>query len=262
MNTYSIIALGGLVLGSILPSYARADQDVPVRREVTIEQAVQGEFDGLEGKFQQIVWNRMYLDITSITIDPAKYAIELRQANEFGSDLGKLIDVVSQTGAIGGINGGFYEGNKEPSGLVVQDGKKLHDITSYGGSGIFFIDKAGKAGIMSRAEYAGQDFKLALQCGPLLVKNGESAVKSYAVSDRSNRRSVVALDKEGHVDFLVVDPIKLKDLSDFLAERYVSAMNLDGGPSTKIYLNDDGQVTQYGSNYVAVNFLLIKEKPN
>jgi uncharacterized protein YigE (DUF2233 family) len=93
----------------------------------------------------------------------------------------------------------------------------------------------------------------------LLVENG-IAKQLVVRRETFDRRSVVAIDREGAVSFLVVDPISLQNLATFLSTRYVTALNLDGGPSSRLYVNDHGKVTETGSHYVAINFLLIQDK--
>jgi uncharacterized protein YigE (DUF2233 family) len=112
--------------------------------------------------------------------------------------------------------------------------------------GTFFVQD-GRPAIRSNIyePYNGELFDQAIQAFPMLVLDGEQAYTDTA-RDRSTRRTVIAIDSSGRV-LLIVTPrigLTLLDLAAWLAQsdmEIVDALNLDGGGSTMLHLQDVDQ---------------------
>ena len=99
------------------------------------------------------------------------------------------------------INGGFYETDGEPMGLVRAGGRERHGLGERGGSGVFYVSGA-VPHIVHRDAYPSSEGGDALQSIDRLVAGGRSVV-SEAASDRRAARSAVAIDAEGALHLVV-----------------------------------------------------------
>ena len=230
------------------------------RGQSTLRTTAEETFDGLEGAIERTTFNGRDITITSITFDPNLYALHVVSAPD--KNLFKLEDAMNKGDYIGGINGGFYESDHTPTGLVVRNGIKTNPLTPKTVcSGVFWLDSDNNPYIQHTDHFKeSPDVVWALQCGPLLVDNGSDRLQGIEMpygNDFPTRRSVISIDNQGNIQLSVIDPIGLHDLSAFMATRSEYALNLDGGPSSRIFLDDNGDTTAYGSNYVTKDFLMI-----
>jgi hypothetical protein len=134
------------------------------------------------------------------------------------------------------INGGFFDENAHPLGLLVGDGKEMSPLRKVD-QGLFLISM-GKPIIQHTRDPLPPGVETALQSGPRLVVNG----KALQLKPQVSRRTSICLPGDGTV-MLVVFPtaISLSDLAEALARPVAegglgcwSALNLDGGPSTQL----------------------------
>jgi len=176
------------------------------------------------------------------------------KAREFTSRM------VARSGAIAGVNGGFFASRGGTLGLVVIDGKMLcppvdfrppRTIIAQDRQGRFFIDRARlNQGILLGAD--GQplpDLAWALGGGPQLLAGGRVAVTAdqEALGPRGNDitrragRTAVGIKDDGSLAlFTISGPVNngrqgmsLEEAAGLLRTRgVVRAMNLDGGNST------------------------------
>lgn len=134
------------------------------------------------------------------------------------------------------VNGGFFDENERPLGLVVSDSKETNPVRKVD-QGIFLI-AAGKPAIQHSREPLPYDIDMALQSGPRLVVGGHA----LSLKPQVSRRTSVCLPGDGTVMIATVPvPISLSDLAASLvlstAEGGLGcweALNLDGGPSTQL----------------------------
>jgi len=177
--------------------------------------------------------------VSVVRIDTAQARLQMRYApNDPRSvrmwQLASAADVV--------INAGFFNEQKQATGLLIADGKVFGK--PYVGFGGMFSIRAGKPQLQWLAikPYA-QDKQItqAVHSFPMLVVNGK-VVDGIPENGDRNRRSFVALDRQGRVILGVCySPVwTLTDLARYLAndaELNVSdALNLDGGASTGLWV--------------------------
>ncbi|WP_069802903.1 phosphodiester glycosidase family protein [Thermogemmatispora onikobensis] len=152
-----------------------------------------------------------------------------------------------QKGALAVINGGYFNDQGEATGLVVSDGQVYG--TSYSGfGGMLYVDSQGAIHLRSLSQYPyspGEQLQQATQSSPMLVLPGGKRTQFNADAS-SNRRTVVALDKEGRLLFIISPEaaFSLDEFDDLLLASDLNidvALNLDGGSSTGMYLNASGQ---------------------
>lgn len=140
------------------------------------------------------------------------------------------------------VNANFFDPEYRALGLVVSDGAAFgRPYRDRGGTLIVKGDDISIRSFRSGLPQQNQGIDQAIQGFPLLVENGAQAYFDQS-SARRARRTVVAQDTSGRVLILVTPllGLSLADLSAYLAATdldIVTAMNLDGGGSTMLYLN-------------------------
>jgi len=150
------------------------------------------------------------------------------------------------------INGGYFDQQNRATGLVISNGQVFG--TSYSGfGGMLSVDGQGRLRLryLVQQPYGpGEQLKQATQSAPMLVLPGGKRAK-FSANAASSRRSVVAMDKQGRLLFIVSPGLvfTLDELADHLVNSDLSinvALNLDGGSSTGLYVNA-------GSQHVAID---------
>jgi hypothetical protein len=152
------------------------------------------------------------------------------------------------------VNGGFYEPDESPSGWLVSEGVSLAPANRRGGSGSFVVrdGRAEIAPVSPTLPVSVPEF--ALQCGPRLVEPG-GALGIRADDGKRAARTVLCLREGGYeLDIVLAwtrngdrDGPTLLQMARWLMGGLLpsdpsgceAALNLDGGPSTGIYLRDD-----------------------
>jgi len=156
------------------------------------------------------------------------------------------------------MNGGIFD-RGDPLGLHIEDGKILNPLNLKNGegnfylkpNGVFYVDHAGKAGILESNEYVKSNIqpKIALQAGPMLIQNGKIHPKFNADSKNHKHRNGVGIDKDGKVIFAITETgnkqKKFPNLYEF-SELFKSlncdnALFLDGDLSMMV-VNPEGKI--------------------
>ena len=142
------------------------------------------------------------------------------------------------------INGGYFTPENETVGLLISDGKAWG--TPYENfAGMFAVTADGQVSIRwfrQRPYDPSEPLREAVQSFPVLVKpGGVMGFPADADDGRPARRSVVALDRQGRLLFVVAPRgyLSLHELAVFLADSDLEvdvALNLDGGFSTGLWL--------------------------
>jgi len=145
------------------------------------------------------------------------------------------------------INGGYFDQQNRATGLVISNGQVFG--TSYSGfGGMLLVDGQGRLRLryLVQQPYGpSEQLKQATQSAPMLVLPGDKRAK-FSANAASSRRSVVAMDKQGRLLFIVSPGLvfTLDELADHLVNSDLSinvALNLDGGASTGLYVNAASQ---------------------
>ncbi len=148
------------------------------------------------------------------------------------------------TGADLIINGGFFDEANRVTGLLITDGRAFG--RSYRGFGGMLALRGGEPSLQWLRTHPYRfdpAIEQAVQSFPMLVVDGQR-VAGIGDNGQRNRRSFVALDREGYVLLGVTQMTQwtLTDLADFLAAsselRVVHALNLDGGGSSGLWLDE------------------------
>jgi len=162
-------------------------------------------------------------------------------------------EMVRKAGALGGVNGQFFDENDTVLGLQVSGGKQLSAYRKTDG-GVFIIDASGAALVHSLKFNPGRKVDFAVQCRPRLVVDG----KPMKLKAQSARRTAIGVDEKGRVILAVTSgqPFRADNFARLLASLPSEgglgcrdALNLDGGGSSQMYL--DSRCDVPGSDTVA-----------
>lgn len=144
------------------------------------------------------------------------------------------------------LNGGYFDSQDNAEGLVIANGQASG--TSYSGfGGMLSVNNQGKISLRSLSEHPydpGEQLQQATQSSPVLMVHGKRT--QFNADAAGSRRSAVAIDKQGRLLFITSPGIafSLDELADLLVSSDLSidtALNLDGGASTGLYVNAGGQ---------------------
>jgi len=166
-----------------------------------------------------------------------------------------LVDMAKRENALVAINGGGFIdvdglGNGgTPVGTIISDGKILNrESYSYGRGVIGFTnDNKLYLGKISAKQALDMGIRDAVEFGPFLIVNGESAFINGNGGYGFHPRSAIAQRKDGIVLFLVIDGRSLKsrgadmnELSEILLRYHAyNAANLDGGNSSVLVVENE-----------------------
>jgi uncharacterized protein YigE (DUF2233 family) len=143
--------------------------------------------------------------------------------------------------ALAGVNGGYFDPQNAPVGLLISDGKLIAPFRKARLlSGVLVVTK-GRVELLRSAEYSSRKgAAAALQCGPFLVDAGQpvaglnetrSARRTFVLTGGSDRAAIglsssVTLAELGHI---LATPRMAPDL------KVQRALNLDGGSSSAFW---------------------------
>jgi uncharacterized protein YigE (DUF2233 family) len=160
-----------------------------------------------------------------------------------------------EAGAFVAVNGGFFDQNGEPMGLRVTDGIQRNPLR-HADWGVFFVRDGVPDLVHTKDAERADGAEFAIQCGPRLVADGQPMQLRSSV----HRRTVIGSDAAGKV-YLVVSLgfVDMNALAAALAAPQqagglglTQALNLDGGPSTQLFVDaSDGVWNVAGGTGVA-----------
>ena len=161
---------------------------------------------------------------------------------------------MQQEHAIAMINGGYFDPQFKATALVISNGNVFGEsYTGFGG--MLSADAHGTVSLRSLRQQPynpnTEQLQQATQSSPMLMLGGKRT--QFNADASQTRLSVVAMDKQGRLLFIASPDqvFSLDQLADQLASSDLSietALNLDGGASTGLYVNG-------GSSHVAIDSL-------
>ncbi len=129
------------------------------------------------------------------------------------------------------LNGGYFEPDLRPSGLLIDQGREVQ--ARNGGSGVVVLEQ-GRASLQRLRDLKPSPTASVLQAWPFLIEPG-GADGIHRDDEKLSRRSAIALDAQGRGLLVAVpqDGVSLFGLMQVCRSLgAVVALNLDGGPST------------------------------
>ena len=164
-----------------------------------------------------------------------------------------LANWAKQTKATAIINGGYFLDDNEAAALVISNGQTYGQSYTDGG-GMLSVNSQGAVALNYLLDHPydpTQSLMQATQSRPMLIIDGKRA--NFEENAASSRRTVVAMDKQGRLLFIVSpsNAFTIGELADLLMSHselgIENALNLDGGTSTGIYLNTSKQQVELDS---------------
>ena len=193
-------------------------------------------------------------------------AFAFRVVNNDEWRYGSVSDAAAAIDAVAGVNGGYFQADGTPVGLLISDSRTIHKFeTAKLLSGVFFV-RDGKPGLIRSARFARmKNVSEAIQCGPFLLEDGRAS--SGLNNQRSAPRTFVFLGNNSVWGFGICRSATLAEMGQILSvpdllghASVVSALNLDGGSSTQFWARSGDDVISSSSLAVVANYLLLVHK--
>jgi uncharacterized protein YigE (DUF2233 family) len=181
--------------------------------------------------------------------------------NPTGAD--DLAAVMLRTRGVAGVNGGYFDPQDAPLGLVISDGKLIGPLRKARLlSGLIAVTK-GRVELLRYAEYSPRKIvTAALQCGPFLVDGGNTVP---GLNDtRSARRTFILTGGSDRVAVGFCSRVTLAELGDILTTPRIvpelkvqRALNLDGGSSSAFWFAGEGGPFSIREQKTVRNFVVV-----
>lgn len=148
----------------------------------------------------------------------------------------------AKRGALAAVNGGYFQPDRTPLGLVVRQGVTIHPLERAKLLSGIVVVKKDRIALLRTGEFrASKEVREALQAGPFLVDGGKAVA---GLNDkRDAARTVVFADSAGDFGVLICKSTTLAETARILvtpgllpAGKITRALNLDGGSSTALWV--------------------------
>jgi exopolysaccharide biosynthesis protein len=178
----------------------------------------------------------------------------------------ELAGVAQRFHGAAGVNGGYFDPQNVPVGLLISEGKLIAPFRKAKLlSGVLVVTK-GKMELVRSAEYsARKNAVAALQCGPFLVDGG-TAVAGLN-NTRPARRTFIVTMGSDRAAIGFCSAVTLAELGDILATprlvpetKIQRALNLDGGSSSAFWFAGEDGVFSIGEQKTVRNFVIVTPK--
>lgn len=192
--------------------------------------------------------------------------IQLEVVTNLDGNIQGVRDAVERRGSFGGINGGYFEANLDPIGLLISNNRVVHPTQKAKLlSGIFSV-RNGHPELTRTSEFSGtRGVQQAIQCGPFLVDGGRTVDGLNYL--RVAPRTFIFTCGPTVWGFGICRSVTLKEMGDILAHanvipdhRIMRALNFDGGSSTALYLKLDGRAIFSEGRSAVSNYLILQRK--
>ena len=178
----------------------------------------------------------------------------------------ELSSVARRMRALAGVNGGYFDPQNAPVGLVISDGKTIAPFRKARLlSGVLVINK-GRAELVRSAEYSQRKAATtALQCGPFLVDGGVAVAGLN--NTRSARRTFFVTMGSDRAGIGFCSAVTLAELGEILSTPRVAgdlkiqrALNFDGGSSSAFWFSGTDGPFSIGEYKTVRNFVVVTPK--
>jgi uncharacterized protein YigE (DUF2233 family) len=181
----------------------------------------------------------------SATIDLALFSTKsctLRVIDQPASPRSDLAQAMRQKGCLAGVNGGYFDPDYAPIGLLISDGKMIAPLQRARLITGVLAASPREVKILRVGEFSRQQkFNAAVQCGPFLVDLGRS-VRGLEKT-RTAQRTFAAVGNVNRAALGFCSDVSLSELAKILATTRLAddfkierALNLDGGSSSAFWI--------------------------
>jgi exopolysaccharide biosynthesis protein len=258
LPSFNLIVNRLLLLFLLSPVCSRADWEILDRRDwhVSDGNLAASELRVTDGAAEGQV-NLVYFAAADVTLEVI--------ANTDGQ-IQALDKLIESRGGSAGINGGYFEANLDPVGLLISNDHVVHRLQKAKLlSGIFYV-KDGRPRLARTREFPGtKGIEQAIQCGPFLVDGGRTVTGLDDV--RTAARTFVFSCGPLVWGFGICRSVTLEEMGDILAQtaivpdhHVIRALNFDGGSSTTFYVRTHGGIIFSEGRPVVSNYLVVKAK--
>ncbi len=173
-----------------------------------------------------------------------------------------LATTMQHVGAIAGVNGGYFDPNDAPVGMLIGNGRVIAPFTKAKLlSGVVSVI-GGRVKVQRAVEFSMKSKPMqARQCGPFLVERGNAITGLNET--RSARRTFVATNSNERVAIGYSSHVTLAQLAALLAIpelKIQRAFNLDGGSSSAFWFNGASGVVSIPEQKTVRDYLAIVPK--
>jgi exopolysaccharide biosynthesis protein len=201
------------------------------------------------------------------TIDLALFStksVVVRVVDNPGGE--ELSAVARRLHSLAGVNGGYFDPQNAPVGLVISDGKLLAPFRKARLlSGVLVVSK-GRVELVRSSEYSPRKgAATALQCGPFLVDGG--APVPGLNNTRPARRTFFITNGSDRAGIGFCSSVTLAELGAILATPRLTgdakvqrALNFDGGSSSAFWFAGERGPFSIGEYKTVRNFVVIAPK--
>ncbi len=192
--------------------------------------------------------------------------VRLEVIENTGGQIRGLREAIESSGGLAGVNGGYFEANLDPVGLLISNDRVVHRLQRAKLlSGIFCV-RDDRPFLVRTREFPGvKGIQQAIQCGPFLVDGGRTV--TGLDNQRFAARTFVFSCGPSLWGFGICRSVTLEAMGDILAQttmvpdhRIVRALNFDGGSSTTFYVRTEGQTIFSEGRPIVSNYLVVKAK--
>jgi exopolysaccharide biosynthesis protein len=206
---------------------------------------------------EAVAGNEATLDLALVSTKNATLRVV---DNPTGSD--DLAAVMRRTRGVAGVNGGYFDPQDAPVGLLVSEGKLIAPFRKARLlSGVLVVTKT-RVDLLRSSEYSSRKNVIAaVQCGPFLVDGG----KPIAGLDnkRPARRTFVLTTGSDRVALGFCSTVTLAQLADILATPELKtqrALNLDGGSSSAFWFAGERGAFSIAEQKTVRDFVIVTPK--
>ena len=177
-----------------------------------------------------------------------------------------LRGLLEERGGLAGVNGGYFQADLEPVGLLISNERLVHRLQKASLlSGIFYV-RNGRPWLARTREFQGaKGIQQAIQCGPFLVDDGRTV--SGLDDTRVAARTFIFSCGQSEWGFGICRSVTLKGMGDLLRQtsifpghHIVRALNFDGGSSTTFYARSDGRTLFSEGRPAVSSYLIVKAR--
>jgi exopolysaccharide biosynthesis protein len=180
--------------------------------------------------------------------------------NPNGSD--DLAAVMRRTRGVAGVNGGYFDPQDAPVGLLITERKLIAPLRKARLlSGVLVVTKA-RVDLLRSGEYSSRKNVIAaVQCGPFLVDDGKAVAGLN--NSKPARRTFIMTSGSDRAAIGFCSTVTLAQLGDILATPELKtrrALNLDGGSSSAFWFNGERGVFSIAEQKTVRDFVIVTPK--
>ena len=167
---------------------------------------------------------------------------------------------------LAGVNGGYFDPQNAPVGLLISDGKLIAPFRKARLLSGVLVAAKGRVELLRASEYSSRKTATAaLQCGPFLVDGG--ATVTGLNKTKPARRTFVLTSGSDRVAIGFCSPVTLAQVGEILATarltpdlRVQRALNLDGGSSSAFWFAGERGAFSISEQKTVRDFVVLTPK--